>query len=140
MSLRSPFYDHPGERDMELPHVAHAAATASEHLCAFRSPCRALLKGVDWVPLGNVIGANTDSTNINVQNRGTDGDGTTEIANVDFVGGVNAADLTALAIYSPAAGSELQMSEGTVIGCLFEKVGNGLALPGGTFIFTFEPN
>lgn len=140
MSLRSPFYDHPGERDEKISHIAHAAATTDEHLCAFQSPCRALLKGVDWVPLSNVTGTNTDSTNINIQNRGTDGNDTTEIANVDFAAGTNAADLTALAIYSPAAGSELQMSQGTVISCLFEKVGNGLALPGGTFIFTYEPN
>lgn len=140
MSARSAFYDVPGERDEQVAHIAHAAATATEHLCAWRSPCRALLKGVDWVPLSAVTGTNTDSTNINIQNRGTDGNSTTELANVDFLGGTNAADLTATAIYSPAAGSALQMSEGTVIAAQFEKVVNGLALPGGTFIFTYEPN
>lgn len=140
MSLQSPFYDTPIVRDVELNHVAHAAATADEHLCAFRSPCRALLKGVSWVPLTAVTGANTDSTNINIQNRGTDGNGTDELANVDFEEGTNAADLTALAIYSPAAGSELQMSTGTVIAAQFEKVGLGLDLPGGSFVFSYEPN
>lgn len=140
MSLRSSFYDHPGERDEQISHIAHAAATASEQLCVFRSPCRALLKGVDWVPFTNVTGTNTDSTNINIQNRGTNGAGTDEIGNVDYASGTNASALTTNAIYAPAAGSELQMSENTVIAALFEKIGNGLAMPGGTFIFTYEPN
>ena len=140
MSLRSAFFDVPGERDELVTHIAHAAATATEHIAVWQSPCRAKLKGVDWVPIGVVTGTNTNYTNLNVQNRGTDGNSTTELANMDFVGGTNAPDLTATAIYSPAAGSELQMSQGTCIAVEAEKVNTGLALPAGTFVFTYEPN
>lgn len=140
MSARSRFYDQGGERDELVTHIAHAAATATESLAAFRSPCRAKLAAVKWVPLAAVTGQNTDTTNINIINRGTDGTGTTEIANVDFTSGVNASTHTAKSIYAPSAGSELQMSEGTVISATFEKVGTGLLLPAGTFVFTFIPN
>lgn len=141
MSAVSAFYDTPGARDdAEISHIAHAAATATEILCAYRSPCRAKLNSVKWVPFAAVTGANTDSTNINIINRGTDGTGTTEIGNVDFAAGTNAAATTAKSIYAPAAGSELQMSEGSVVTATFEKVGNGLALPAGTFVFNVTPN
>ena len=60
MSLRSAFYDTPTSRDMQLAHIAHAAGAGGLTLAAFRSPCRALLTGIDWIPLAAVTGTNTD--------------------------------------------------------------------------------
>ena len=137
MSTRGYTYDSPGERDEQISHIAHAAATGTETLCVWRAPCIGKLMGIDWVPSAAVTGAATNYTNINLINRGTDGNSTTEIANKDFASGTNAADFTAVAIYSPAAGSELALSEGQVISCTFEKVGNGLDLPSGNFVFTY---
>lgn len=140
MSARSRAYDHAGDQDDLLPNIAHAAATATETLTIFKSPCRAKLKAVTWVPGAAITGANTDTTHINVINRGTDGTLTTEIGNKDWIAGVNATAFGEVSIYAPAAGSELQLSQNHVISCTFEKVGNGLALPNGTFVFTFLPN
>lgn len=140
MSLRSPFYDLPIDRDKQLPHIAHAAGASDADLCVFRSPCRALLKGVGWVPFSAVTGTDTDTVDILIMNRGTDGNGDTLIADVSFVAGTNAADLTMLTIFSVPADAAIQMSEGTAISCQFTQIANGLALPGGTFVFTYEPN
>lgn len=140
MSTRSSYYNSTGPRDEQITHVAHAAATSTETIACFHSPTRALLSGVGWVPNAAVTGQATDYTNLNVINKGTDGSGSTEIGNVDFANLQNAAACDKLAIYAPAAGSELQMSEGTVISVQAEKVVNGLALPSGTLVFTFIPN
>lgn len=140
MSARSRAYDHAGEQDVLLPNIAHAAATATETLTVFKTPCRAKLKAVKWIPDTAITGANTNTTHINIINRGTDGTLTTEIANKDWTSGVNTTAFGEVSIYAPAAGSELQVSLNHIISCTFEKVGTGLDLPKGTFVFTFDPN
>lgn len=82
---------------------------------------------VEVVPQAAITGASTNSANWNLINKGTDGLGTTELANKDFVTGVNAAAFDVLVLYTPTTPAKL--AAGTVLALQREKVGTGLALP-----------
>ena len=121
-------HDIPGEHHAFAYVPSHAAATATENVVVFKAPFSCKLHAVYLTPAANVTGQATNYTNVNLINRGTDGDGTTELSSIDF----NAASATMTAyvpkaLYSSSDG--VSLDEGTVLTIELEKVASGLLLP-----------
>ena len=125
----------PGHHRAYVANIAHAAATATENICAWAAPFTCRLIAVNWIPLADVTGTATNYTNLNVINMGSAGAGTTELANVDYASGqdANGGDLNAI-----ASGLKTALAQGDVIVIQAEKVSTGLALPAGTFEFVYD--
>ena len=121
----------PGSHDFLIPTVAHAAATATETFPVFYAPETGYLHYVGWTPAADITGANTDSTNMNLIDTDGDGNGATEVANKDWISGVNAVNDDEIALYNPAAASRRAMTVADQLKLQFEKAGNGLAIPAG---------
>lgn len=111
---------------MKVP--AHAAATATEQWPCFFAPFPCVVTGCKVVPQTASTGDNTNTTNLNLVNKGAAGSGTTEIANLDLATGTN---LTAFADSSLTVTGTLAqrtLAEGDVLTLQHEKVGTGVAV------------
>jgi len=124
---------------VQLSAVVPALATDSEGTPAvFRAPFDCTVLGVGYVPVANITGANTDSRTINVINKGADGNGTTEIASIDFTSGVNATDYNETALTLSPTPADLDVDEGDVIAWASLAPGTGIADPGGLAVITIQ--
>lgn len=131
MSEHAAIWALPGEHIVDVPIPKHAAADVTEEIVLFKVPDGApdglKLDGVDLHFSEAVTGQATNYTNLNLKNRGAAGDGTTELANIDFASGTNASAYVKKAFYAPA--SALSLVAGAILTLETEKVSNGLALP-----------
>lgn len=107
-----------------------SASTATGAVGIFVAPFRCKVTRIAYAPVSKLTGADTNSMNINV----TLADGT-EVANIDFIGGVNAekGEETDIAITSP-----INLDAGETLLVVREKVGTGLEMPLGAIIFEYE--
>ena len=115
---------------------AHAAATATELVNIWRAPFACKVRTVEIIPDVSITGTATNYTDVNLVNAGTDGAGTTELANKDFLSGTNGVAGTAIALYAPA--TYLSVASGVLFKLQLEKVGTGLALPRFFAVITYE--
>lgn len=106
---------------------SHAAADVTADHVIFRAPFACKIRAVSIVPSAVLTGAATNSANLNVINRGADGLGTTELANRDYVSGVNEVAYVKRELYAPA--SPLEIAEGVVLSIQRELVGTGIVTP-----------
>lgn len=134
--MTTQIHDIPGAHVASYAVRAHAAATATENCFLFRAPFKAELVSVELIPDADITGADSNSSNVNLVNAGTDGAGATELANVDYASGTNATAGDAIALYAPAA--PLALAEGTILKLQLEKVGTGLALPSFLALVTYR--
>ncbi|HEY8818402.1 MAG TPA: hypothetical protein VIM25_06245 [Candidatus Limnocylindrales bacterium] len=106
-----------------------AAATAASASGLEKAPFAGTLASATIIALAALTGANTNSRTIQVFNRGQAGLGTTVMASLAFVTGVNlvAEDETALTLSVTAA--NLVVADGDVIEVQSLTVGTGLAAP-----------
>lgn len=127
--MSNQLHDIPGVHVQQTPLKAHAAATATELTGVFSAPfkCKILSVSVRWDAA--ITGANTNTTHVNVINAGTNGAGTTEIGNVDYVSGTDAVAGAVVPLAAPSGG--LVVNAGTLIQIQHQKVGNGLNIPAG---------
>lgn len=114
------------------------AATATEVHPIFVAPfaCTIPTDGVNFVPQAAVTGDNTDSKNLNIQNRGSAGAGTTEVGHLDLVTGTNLVAFDSKNIPLTAA---VTLAAGDVLAVQVEKVGNGVLLPNLHFVVSYKP-
>lgn len=139
MSLGSFYGDIPGAIPHQGSVPAHAAATATEVVATpIRVPYRGTVTAVGFIPLAAATGDNTNTTNLNVINKGQAGAGTTEIANFDPVTGANLVAYDEKLFTIAAAGVEVQ--EGDVLVLQHEKVASGLAIAAGTWVVYINGN
>jgi len=108
-------------------HPGKAAATATESRPVFVAPADCYIIALDVIPQATITGADTNSTNLNLIDKGTAGTGSTELANRDYVSGTNSTGFVKQSIYAPA--SPLEVSAGNVLAIELEKVGDGLIIP-----------
>jgi hypothetical protein len=127
MSATTGVFDIAGAHTANFNIKAHAAATATEDVGGWRAPAACTVAGVYLTFSAAVTGADTNTTHINIINRSTDGLGTTEVGNKDFVNGTNAVASAPLTITTTA----FDLAAGAVVAVQAEKVGTGLALPTG---------
>jgi hypothetical protein len=111
--------------------ASHAAATATESRPIAYAPQAATIEAVYFIPNAAITGADTNTTHLNLINRGTDGSGSTELANIDFVAGTDATAFNATE-FTLAAGDRV-VADG-VVALQYEKVGTGLLIPEGLFV------
>lgn len=88
---------------------------------------------VKYIPKADITGANTDSRTVSLVNKGADGNGTTVVATLAMVSGVNSADFDEKTITLSATAADLVVADGDVLAWTSVHVGStGLADPGGT--------
>jgi len=119
--------DIPGYHTANAYLPSHAAATATEGYPIFTAPFRCEITSILIVPAAAVTGADSNSTYLNLINRGTAGSGTTEIGSYDLTTGNNLATSDEKVLYAPA--TPLAVSDGNVLAFIFEKHGSGLLVP-----------
>lgn len=115
--------------------AAAVAANADLETKVGEAPFAATVTRVGYVPASTITGANTDSRTLQLFNRGQDGSGTTKIAELAMVSGVNAAadDEKAITVITAAAANAV--AAGDVLEWKSLHVGStGLADPGGLAI------
>lgn len=118
----------PGIMTAQLRSKAHAAATATETILTWIAPQDCRLMGVHFYPDSAVTGADTNTTHLNVL------DGATEIDNYDLTSGND----IAVTGYTFSTTLARDLSEGDRVIVQAEKVGTGLDVPAGTFVFEYD--
>lgn len=87
---------------------------------------------VSYIPDAAITGANTDTRRLSLVNRGQAGTGTTEIAALSFIAGVNAAENDEKAFTLHATHANREVAKGDVLELVSDSQGStGLADPGG---------
>lgn len=119
------------------PIPAHAAATATESYPIFFADRAVKVRKVSLVFSAAVTGTATNYTNVNLVNRGTDGTGTTELANIDYASGQDAVAMVETSLYAPT--TPLAVAAGGVLAIQLEKVSTGLALPAMLAVVEYDP-
>lgn len=115
--------------------VAAVAAGSDLETKLGESPFAGTVTRVAYLPASAITGANTDSRTLQLFNRGTDGSGTTKVAELAMVSGVNAAADDDKAITIITASDADEVAAGGVLEWKSLHVGStGLADPGGMVI------
>lgn len=130
-------YDTPGTHDVQRGIEPTAAADASKTHVIFEAPVSCKVEKVKVIPGAAITGANTNTKHLNLINRGANGVGTTEIANIDLVQGTDIG-VAGANLYAPA--SPLEVAQGVQLGLQVEQIGTGQALPPLAVIVEFSPN
>lgn len=129
-------HDIPGAHVDSVIVRAHAAATATEVAVIWRAPFAAKIRKVEVIPDAAATGDDTNRTNLNLLDGGTAGTGTTELGNIDYATGTDAAAGVAQDLYAPA--SYDAVDAGTILKLQYEKVGSGLAVGPFLVLITYE--
>lgn len=115
------------------------AATAEVTIPAGEAEDSLELTSAEHIPAANIAGANTNSRSLVVINKGSDGNGTTEMARLDYLSGVNANDFDSKAFTLNATEANRYVAANDVIAVFSDAVGaSGLADPGGRVKLTFS--
>jgi hypothetical protein len=112
--------------------VASVAANTDLETDIGAAPFAGTVTAVEYIPDTVLTGANTDSRTAVLVNKGQSGAGTTVVATLAFVSGVNAAADDARAITLSGTAANLVVADGDVLAWQSNHVGaTGLADPGG---------
>ena len=120
-------HDIPGRHRATFRIPAHAAADPTTSHVIFAAPFSARIRKVALFFAADVTGQNTNTFNLNLVNRGTDGTGTTVLASRSYTAGVNESAYVESVLYEPTNG--LSVSAGTVLDLERELVGTGMDSP-----------
>lgn len=112
--------------------VANVAAASDLSTIVGEAPFAGTVTGVTYTPKADLTGANTESRTVSLINKGSDGNGTTVVATLAFVSGVNATDFDEKAITLSGTAANLVVAAGDVLAWVSTHVGStGLADVGG---------
>jgi hypothetical protein len=112
-----------------------AAAVGVDFVAEFgEAPFDGTVTRVAYMPSGTITGANTNSRTYTVTNQGQAGAGTTNVATLAMVAGVNATGDDAKTIPLSGTAANLTVAAGDVLTFESTHVGTGIAEPGGTAI------
>jgi len=125
--------DIPGDHAREGYFPGHLTIGTAKEVALFRAPFPCTVTAVEFIPSAALSGANTNSMTVNIYNR-VAGAGSTVVAALAFVSGVDLVAQTPKAITLSATAANLILAEGDVVTCAKAVVGDGLACPDGTVI------
>lgn len=111
--------------------VQPVAAGADLLTIMAEAPFAAVVSGVSYTPVSTQNGAATNSRTLNLYNRGQAGLGTTLVATLALVSGVNLTDNDEKAITLSATPANLVVAAGDILEWESLHVGTGIADPGG---------
>lgn len=121
--------------------VPAVGAAADDTTTIFEAPYACTVTSVSYVPDTTLTGADTDSRTDSLINKGAAGSGTTEIAALAFVSGVDATAFDEKAITLSGTAANLVLAAGDIVAWKSLHVGStGLADPGGTVIVEITRN
>lgn len=106
---------------------AFGTTDSSKQVPVFLAEFACKITKLSLVPQAAVTGQDTNTRHLNLINKGTDGSGTTELANCDLISGNDLSAMDEYVIYNPA--TPLDVPINTVLAIEGEKVGTGLATP-----------
>jgi hypothetical protein len=117
----------------KLQMVVQPVGTAGNDLLTIigEVPAAATVSEVTYTPMAALSGANTNSRTLTLYNRGTTGVGTTVVAQLALVAGVNLVDNDEKAITLSATPANLVVADGDVLEWESLHVGTGIVDPGG---------
>lgn len=110
--------------------VAYAIAVDGTEEVA-QAPFDATITAVTYTPDVTITGANTNSRTVSLINKGQAGSGSTVVATLAFVSGVNASAGTPKTIVLSATPANLLVAAGDVLEFDSTHVGSGIVDPGG---------
>ena len=119
-------YDIPGNHRSTQAIDPVDAGDATEEQLIFVAPTKCTVKGVAITPDADVTGNDTNTKNLNVVNKGSDGTGSTEIANLDLATGTDLSEFDRTAI---SASLDVDLEAGDSLTLQIEQVGSGVAIP-----------
>lgn len=118
------------------------AATATVEQVIFSAPFRCDVNAVAIIADADVTGDDTNRKNLNVIDKGADGNGTTEVAVLDLVStpatNLDQADERAIPI--TATGAVIPMLKGDTLALQVEQVASGVLIPRSRIKVTFVPS
>lgn len=103
----------------------------------FRAPFNLTVTGASYSPVANITGAATNNRKVAVVNKGSDGNGTDEVAALTYDNGVNATDFNEDALTLSGTPANLDVDEGEILAWASTAPGTGIADPGGLATITF---
>lgn len=126
MSERAPYVATLSEN---TPGVGTAAS--DDTIMLGEAPFAGTVTAVSYTPDADITGAATNYRRLALINRGASGAGSTVVAELSFVGGVNATAGDELTIPLSGTAANLVVAAGDVLAWFSDAVGTGLADPGG---------
>lgn len=112
--------------------VANVAAGSDLSTIVGEAPFAGVVSGVTYTPKADLTGADTDSRTVSLVNKGTNGNGSTVVATLAFVAGVNASDFDEKTITLSATAADRVVAAGDILAWVSTHVGStGLADVGG---------
>src|SRR4051794_32771312 len=121
----------PAQRNIEegVPAVATAGSSQSTNLAD--APYAGTVSYVGNVPAAAITGANTNTRQVQLVNRGWAGAGTTVVATLSFVSGTTAVANDELSVPLSGTAGATTVAQGDVLQWQSNAVGTGQADPGG---------
>jgi hypothetical protein len=112
-----------------VPAVATAGSSQNTNLAD--APYDGTVTYVGYVPVAAITGANTNTRQVQLVNKGQAGSGNTVIATLSFVSGTNAAASDEVSVPLSGTANATTIASGDVLQWQSNAVGTGLADPGG---------
>lgn len=101
------------------------------HVMVGRAPFNGNVSAVKVITSEAITGADSNSRSVVVVNRGQAGAGTTVIAQLDFVSGVNTTAYMPKTVTLATTASQLMVTSGDAIDCFLSHVGTGITMVAG---------
>jgi hypothetical protein len=112
----------------------------TEERVIFIAPCKCRVVGIEFASDAAITGDNTNTTNVNIKDKGSAGVGTTEVANLDYPTGVAAIALDRNSIPLNTTYTDgVDMDEGDTLTVEYEKVGTGVLIGPSLFQIDYVP-
>lgn len=125
--------------EVKLNSVVPAVTIAADDITVIgTAPFAGTVSAVVYVPEVDITGADTNSRTFNLHNRGQAGAGTTVVASLAMVSGVNAADYDEEAITLSIVADATDVAAGDVLTWQSLHIGDGIADPGGSVFVTID--
>lgn len=116
----------------KLQYQAPAVATATTSVVSFaEAPFAATVTDCTYSPNAAITGANTNTRQIQLINKGAAGVGTTVVATIQFNAGVNGVAFDEMTVTLSVVAGATTVAEGDILAWASNSIGTGLADPGG---------
>lgn len=134
--MSTTLHDFIGEQYIYAQTPSVTTTTTSE--VGIKLPFKCKIISVHAIPQATITGQATNYGSYEFYNRGTAGDGTTELGDIDFDNGTNAADFQAAEVYAPT--TELAVADATYVSCKVAKTSSGMTIPATTWVILIRGN
>lgn len=118
---------------LQIP-VEPVATAGNDLSTAVKAPVAGDVTSVTYLPVAARAGAATNSRTLNLINKKQDGTGTTSVASLALVAGVDLAAFDEKAITITSTAADYAVAAGDVLQWQSLHVGTGIVDPGGTLV------